>query len=294
MTNPSILDQIKLGYGAAAGECANSTHREIAKAFGYTDAELNSLPENANLGLSCGNPVATAHLQPGEIVVDLGCGAGIDVLLAAPKVGPGGKAIGIDLTPEMLDRAKANGRKANQGRGYSQVDFYLAPIDQIPLSENYADCLISNCVINLAPDKSSVFHEMHRILKPGGRLAISDIALKKPLPEELSNNVLAYLGCISGAIPIQEYEQGLLAAGFQKVQVVDTKKDLNAYALADNQVGCCTPVMTAETTSLFNMVEENGCCGGEKEKSIHEGLLEIIRKYDLNEYAASVQVFAIK
>lgn len=296
MNNHHVIEQVKKGYGNAATEKTGLAHREIAKAFGYTDADLDSLPENTNLGLSCGNPIATAHLQEGEIVVDLGCGAGIDVLLAAPKVGPNGRAIGIDMTPEMVDRAKSNSAKANQGKGYPQVEFYLAPIDKIPLKSESADCLISNCVINLAPDKDKVFREMYRILKTGGRLAISDIALKKNLPDEVANNALAYLGCISGAIPIRDYQEGLTRAGFNKVQIIDTHKDLNSYALVDNQVGCCTPAMSTETSGLLAMApEETSCCSPSKEQNIVlDGLRELIQKYDLNEFAASVQVFAIK
>src|SRR5262249_749836 len=162
------------------------------------------------MGLSCGNPTAFASLRSGEVVVDLGSGGGIDVLLAAKKVGPTGKAIGIDMTPEMVERAKANAQKLGQ----ENAEFHLARIDQLPLASASSNCLSSNRVINLAPDKGAVFREMFRVLKPGGRVAVSDIALKKPLPEEIGQNLLAYMGCIAGAIRIDEYTQGLHEAGF--------------------------------------------------------------------------------
>src|SRR5262249_54524669 len=151
------------------------------------------------------NPTAFAKLRPGETVVDLGCGGGLDVLLGAPKVGPTGKAIGIDMTPDMIDRARRNVAR----QGVANVGFHLATIDHLPLADDSVDCLISNCVINLAPDKRAVFREMHRVLKSGGRVAVSDIALKKPLPEELARDVMAYVGCIAGAILVTEYEHWL-------------------------------------------------------------------------------------
>ena len=167
--------------------------RAVAEAFGYTPEELASIPAEANLGLSCGNPTAFAGLRPGETVVDLGCGGGLDVLLAAAKVGPAGRAIGIDMTPEMIERARRNAAR----QGIANAEFHLAMIDQLPLPDGSVDCLISNCVINLAPDKGAVFREMFRVLKPGGRVAVSDVALKKPLPEDLGRDVTAYIGCIA-------------------------------------------------------------------------------------------------
>jgi len=279
----SIIDEVRAKYAAAAASSLSSDTagvRAVAEAFGYSPEELAALPADANLGLSCGNPTATANLRPGEVVVDLGCGGGIDVLLAARKVGPTGKAIGIDMTPEMIERAQRNAAK------YSNVEFHLATIERLPLADDSVDCLISNCVINLAPDKRAVFREMFRVLKPGGRVAVSDIALKRELPAELARSVAAYVGCVAGAIPIAEYELGLKEAGFASVQVVDTKKDLNAYSLVEGQAGCCSPV---ESSSLAMAA----CCSTES-PAIHDDLAAIIRKYDVNEYAASVQVFALK
>jgi SAM-dependent methyltransferase len=275
----SLIDQVREKYAAAASGSLDAADgvRAVAEAFGYTPDELASIPADANLGLSCGNPTAFAKLRPGETVVDLGCGGGLDVLLAAAKVGPAGKAIGIDMTPEMIDRARRNAAR----QGAANVEFNLATIDKLPLADGSVDCLISNCVVNLAPDKAAVFGEMFRVLKPGGRVAVSDIALKKTLPDELAHSVAAYVGCVAGAIPIDEYRRGLEAAGFAAVQVVDAKKDLNAYALVENQAGCCSPAMDA-----------GACCA--PPPTVHEGLAELMRRHDVNDYAASVQVYAVK
>jgi hypothetical protein len=216
-------------------------------------------------------------------VVDLGCGGGLDVLLAAQKVGPTGRAIGIDMTPEMIERARRNAAPC------ANVEFQLAAIDRLPLADASVDCIISNCVINLAPDKPAVFREMLRVLRPGGRLAVSDIALKQPLPEAIARDVMAYVGCIAGAILIEEYERGLRAAGFASVQVVDTGKDLNAYALVENQTACCSPAMTPPG----ELPLASSCCGP-AENDFHRNLGELIKKYDVNDYAASVQVYALK
>jgi arsenite methyltransferase len=288
-----LVKQVRDKYGAVAASGLTGDHagvRAVAEAFGYSAAELASLPADANLGLSCGNPTAFARLRPGETVVDLGCGAGIDVLLAAPKVGPAGKAIGIDMTPAMIDRARRNAAK----QGLTNVAFHLANIDRLPLADASVDCVVSNCVINLAPDKQAVFAEMFRVLKPGGRVAVSDIALKKPLPDELSRDLLAYIGCVAGAISMDAYERGLRAAGFAIVEIVDTRKDLNAYAMVEDQVACCSPAAT--TATAMPLVES--CCAPapttDSSSELHERLADLIRRYDINEYAASVQVFALK
>jgi SAM-dependent methyltransferase len=288
----AILDQVRKQYGAVAASELSSDHtgvRAIAEAFGYTPEELAALPAAANMGLSCGNPTAFANLRPGETVVDLGCGGGIDVLLAALKVGPSGKAIGIDMTPAMLERAQATARQPVNGRVLTNVEFHLGTIDRLPLASDSVDCLVSNCVLNLAPDKPAVFREMYRVLKPGGRVAVSDIALKKPLPVELLRDVAAYVGCIAGAILIAHYEQGLRAAGFASVQVLDSRKDLNAYAQLENQAGCCSPAMSS---ALLPVVEN--CCEPAPASELHAGLTDLLQKYDINEYAASVQVYALK
>ncbi len=290
MMTKLIEQTVREKYGAVASSALSNRHtgvQAVAQAFGYTAEELAGIPAEANMGLSCGNPTATANLRPGEVVVDLGSGGGIDVFLAAKKVGPTGKAIGIDMTPEMIERAKANARK----QGFSNVEFHLSTIDRLPLPDNSVDCVISNCVINLAPDKQDVFREIHRVLKPGGRVAISDIALKKPLPPEIGNDLLAYVGCIAGAISVDDYIKGLTAAGFGAVEVIDTKKDLNAYTQVEGQSGCCSPP-AASSSPLA--VLESGCCSPTSPDDVHSSLADLLRKYDVNEYAASVQVYAVK
>jgi len=217
--------------------------------------------------------------------VDLGCGGGLDVFLAAAKVGPTGRAVGIDMTPEMIDRARRNAAR----QGATNVEFHLASIDQFPVPSAAVDCVISNCVINLAPDKRAVFREIFRVLKPGGRLAVSDIALKKALPAEIGQDVLAYVGCIAGAIAIEDYRRWLLDAGFSAVQVVDSGKDLNAYAKLESQSGCCSPSMERSVSTL-PVVDS----GSPPTSASLEGLAPLLRKYNVNDYAASVQVYAVK
>src|ERR1700754_2530638 len=215
-----ILESVRSKYGAVAKSALSSNDagvKAVAEAFGYSADELTSIPAEANMGLSCGNPTATAHLRAGEVVVDLGSGGGLDVFLAAKMVGPEGRAIGIDMTPAMIERARTN---AVSG-GYTNVDFHQSTIDKIPLPNASVDCVISNCVLNLAPDKPAVFREIARILKPGGRLAVSDIALKQELPVDIAKSMAAYVGCIAGAIQIADYKEGLLAAGFEHVEIVD-------------------------------------------------------------------------
>lgn len=294
-----IRDQVKSKYGAVAVSGLSSDHsgvKSVAEAFGYTPEDLASIPAEANMGLSCGNPTATANLRPGEVVVDLGCGGGLDVLLSAAKVGTTGKAIGIDMTEEMIALAQRNAAKGRDGQPVENVEFHLAPIDEMPLADASADCVISNCVINLAPDKQAVFREIVRILKPGGRLAVSDIALKKPLPDELGQDILVYVGCIAGAIPIEDYRQGLIDAGFSQVEVVDTGADLNAYAKVENQAGCCSP--SATPSERLPLLEETaGCCSAPVDvtsEALHKRLAELLQRYNVNDYAASVRVFAVK
>jgi SAM-dependent methyltransferase len=245
------------------------------------------------MGLSCGNPTAIAHLRPGEVVVDLGSGGGLDVFLAAKMVGPTGRAIGIDMTTAMIERARANA----QAGGYTNVEFYQSTIDQIPLPEASVDCVISNCVLNLAPDKPAVFREIVRILKPGGRVAISDIALKHELPEAVAQSMAAYVGCIAGAIKMDEYRDGLLAVGFEHVEIVDSGADLNAYGKVHNQAGCCSPAMgesKPDATGPFQVIEGSCCTPAPSEPSLHEDLTALLSQYDVNAVAASVKVYAIK
>jgi SAM-dependent methyltransferase len=283
----AIEQAVKDKYGAVATSGLSTEHsgvRAVAEAFGYTP--LASIPAEANMGLSCGNPTATARLRPGEVVVDLGCGGGLDVLLAAKKVGPTGRAIGIDMTPQMLELARQNAKRA----GATNAEFHHATIDKLPLPDLSVDCIISNCVINLASDKPAVFREVFRVLKPGGRLAVSDIALKKPLPVEIGQDLMAYVGCIAGAILIGDYRRQLHEAGFAAVEVIDTGADLNAYAKVENQGGCCSPA------SSNLPVVESGCCSAPEpvEDTLHARLLDLLTRYDVNDYAASVRVLAVK
>jgi arsenite methyltransferase len=287
-----IKDVVKARYGSIATSGLSTDHagvRAVAEAFGYTPEELASIPAEANMGLSCGNPTATAKLRPGEVVVDLGCGGGLDVLLASAKVGPTGKAIGIDMTPEMLALARQNAAKANNGQGFPNVEFHQATIDKLPLPDGSVDCVISNCVINLAPDKPAVFREVARVLKPGGRLAVSDIALKKPLPAEVGQDIMAYVGCIAGAVLIEDYRRQLAEAGFTAVEVIDTKADLNAYAKVENQSGGCSPAPTSQQAT-----GHCGCASPAPEDRLHRRLKDLLERYNVNDYAASVRVFAVK
>jgi arsenite methyltransferase len=285
----TIREAVRENYASVARSGLSSEKagvRAVAEAFGYTPEQLASVPADANMGVSCGNPTAFAGIRPGEVVVDLGCGGGLDVFLAARKVGPAGKAIGIDMTPEMLELARRNAAKTVA----KNVEFHEATIDKLPLPDASVDCVISNCVINLAPDKPAVFRETARVLKPGGRLAVSDIALKKPLPPEIGEDLMAYIGCIAGAIPIDEYRRGLVAAGFAHVEVVDSGADLNAYAKSEGSAGCCAP-----TDHSGLAVVQSSCCTPQPGASaLHDRLADLLRRYDINEYAASVRVYAVK
>jgi SAM-dependent methyltransferase len=301
----TLIDQVKRKYAESARSALSSEHagvHGVAQAFGYSAGELASIPAEANLGLSCGNPIAIASLRPGEVVVDLGSGGGLDVFLASEKVGPAGRVIGIDMTPEMIDRARRNAQHGPNGMPYENVEFVLSTIDRLPLADASVDCVISNCVINLAPDKQAVFREIARVLKPGGRLAVSDIALKRELPERLRSSVAAYTGCIAGAILQADYVAGLKSAGMRDVDVIDSGADLNAYAKVENQSACCTPAPAASSccggAKSVRLAEQkvestSSCCGGD-DKPLHEQLGELLREFNVNDYAASVKVFAVK
>jgi arsenite methyltransferase len=276
----TIEQVVREKYGSVATSGLSTDHdgvRAVAEAFGYSPEELASIPAEANMGLSCGNPTAFASLRAGETVVDLGSGGGLDVFLAADKVGPTGKAIGIDMTEEMLALARRN------SAGRANVEFHKATIDKLPLVDGSVDCVISNCVINLAADKEAVFREIARVLKPGGRLAVSDIALKKSLPAEMGDDLMAYVGCIAGANMIDDYRSGLAAAGFEAVQIVDSQSDLNAYAKVEGQSGCCSP-------SMGDGLPVVSCCSSE----VHSRLGDLLARYDVNDYAASVKVYAVR
>ncbi len=229
MKKEEIKKVIREGYARIAKQdssccvpvssCCGSADlaQDISQSIGYTEAELKSAPEGADLGLGCGNPVAFASLREGETVLDLGSGAGLDCFLAASKVGENGRVIGIDMTPEMVEKARENARKGN----YTNVEFRLGEIENLPVADNSVDVVISNCVINLVPDKRRVFTEAFRALKPGGRLMISDLVLLKELPDSIKSSIEAYIGCLSGAIMRGEYLEAMKTAGFQEVRVID-------------------------------------------------------------------------
>lgn len=244
----------------------------LAQAFGYSNSELDSIPEEANLGVSCGNPTAMAGLRLGEVVVDLGSGGGLDVFLAAQKVGSTGRSIGIDMTLEMIDLANRNLSRTE----FDNVEFHLADIEAMPLESESVDCVISNCVLNLVPDKEKAFAEIARILKPGGRLVVSDIALHKVPPPEREKSVRALTGCVAGAILTSTYKKMLEHAGFSSVEIIDTKRDLNAYRELR-----AADVDEAPLDSMKS-------CGDEKGGVLQDA------DFDVNEYAASVRVLALR
>ena len=230
MDSSDIKTMVRTRYGniavaETAGCCAPATSCCVpsaapdlhgkARQMGYSDAELAAIPDGANLGLGCRNPQAIAALQPGETVIDLGSGAGFDCFLAARQVGPDGRVIGIDMTHEMLAKARGNAARI----GAANVEFRLGELEHLPVADNTADVILSNCVINLVPDKPQVFREAFRVLKSGGRLAISDVVNTARLSEDLKSDLDLICGCVSGAAPAEQIENWLAAAGFHQIQV---------------------------------------------------------------------------
>ncbi len=221
-----VVEQVRKRYGQiAAGEisgcgcgcgCGTAREDEVAKGIGYAVDELDTVPAEANLGLGCGAPIAALAPVPGETVLDLGSGAGIDVFLAARRVGAEGRAIGVDMTPEMIARARA----AAERQGYANVEFREGRLEELPVEDATVDAVTSNCVINLVPDKSAVFREVARVLKPGGRLVVSDIVLDRPLPAAIAGDLYAWVGCVSGALPRADYFAQLAAAGLAEVEML--------------------------------------------------------------------------
>jgi len=209
------MEESCCGPVAACG--CGSPQESISKQVGYTDKEINDVPEGANLGLGCGNPVALASLKEGDVVLDLGSGGGFDCFLAAARIGEQGKVIGIDMTSKMIEKARANAKKGN----YTNVEFRLGEIENLPVADKEIDVVISNCVINLSPEKERVFSEAYRVLKPGGRLMVSDIVLLSELPYFIRHSATGYVSCLSGAIIKDEYLEMMKEAGFQEVEVVE-------------------------------------------------------------------------
>lgn len=227
MDNKEIKENVKKGYAKIAqsngsccssSSCCSSTNsaQDISRSIGYSDEEMNNVPEGANLGLGCGNPVAIASLKEGDVVLDLGSGAGFDAFLASAKVGTTGRVIGVDMTKEMVEKARINATKGN----YKNVEFRFGEIENLPVDDNSIDVIISNCVINLSPDKEKVFRESFRVLKPGGRIMVSDIVLIKPLPKIIKDSVEAYVGCLAGASRKDEYLNYIKNEGFQSVEII--------------------------------------------------------------------------
>jgi len=224
--------------------CSAPTNKQVSQMIGYSEEEINAVPEGSNLGLGCGNPTALASLKEGERVLDLGSGAGFDCFLAAQKVGKKGKVIGVDMTPEMLDKARINAKKGK----YTNVEFRLGEIENLPVADNSVDVIISNCVINLAPNKKRVFEEANRVLALKGRLMVSDIVLLKELPKSIQNNVEAYAGCISGAELKDQYLELIRKAGFNEVNVVDEKTYPLEYIISESTL--------KDVIKMANMTEE--------------------------------------
>jgi arsenite methyltransferase len=226
-----IAEKGTLSAGTAEGSCCAApspssccggswSPTQLANKLGYSTEQLAALPEGANMGLSCGNPTAIAALTPGQVLLDLGSGGGFDCFLAGPKVGPQGRVIGVDMTSEMLSKARRNVAGYRERTGLDNVEFRLGEIEHLPVADNSVDVVISNCVINLSPDKPQVWREIARVLKPGGTVAVSDLALLRPLPQAVRGMVEALVGCVAGAVLVEEYEAMVRAAGLQQIKVV--------------------------------------------------------------------------
>ena len=242
MKEEKIKKEVRKRYAQVAktnGSCCASSisccsappsNKQVSKMVGYSEEEMATVPEGSNLGLGCGNPTALASLKEGERVLDLGSGAGFDCFLAAKKVGAKGKVIGVDMTPEMLDKARANATKGK----YNNVEFRLGEIENLPVADNSIDVIISNCVINLAPNKKRVFEEAFRVLAPNGRIMVSDIVLLKPLPKPVQESVEAYAGCIAGAEIKDHYLDDIRKAGFKDIKILDEKTYPLEYIVSED------------------------------------------------------------
>lgn len=255
----------------SSGKEFDEYNQDVATSFGYSVDDLKSIPSESNLGVSCGNPLLIAKLNEGEVVIDLGSGAGMDVFLAAKKVAPSGRAIGVDMTKEMIDVARSNAEKGNN----TNVDFIEGLITDVPLSDNTADVIISNCVLNLVPDdeKPKAFKEIYRLLKTGGRVAVSDILSVRELSDVVKENIAFYVGCISGARSVQEYEKWFEEAGFKRIVIVNTNKDLNVYK-EGKLMSDCSP---AECNVQNNIKDKDA-----------------IRNLNFNDYIGAFQIYALK
>lgn len=277
MEADSKYNLVKEHYSAHANKVTSDNtlsayNQDVASSFGYSVDDLKSIPTESNLGVSCGNPLSLANLKEGEVVVDLGSGGGIDVFLAAKKVGQRGKAIGIDMLQEMIHAARSNAEKG----GYTNVEFIESRITDIPLKDETADVIISNCVLNLVPDyeKPKAFKEIHRLLKPEGRVAISDLLSVRELPDTIKNILAFYVGCVSGARSVGEYEKWLKEAGFLRSVIVNTNKDLNVYKEGALMSDCAQKTSSEDKPDIMNSDE--------------------IKNVNFNDYIGSYQIYAIK
>ncbi|MBI2373592.1 MAG: arsenite methyltransferase [Deltaproteobacteria bacterium] len=242
-----------VGEACGPGCCGPSPSSSLA--LGYTPEDLSAVPEGANMGLGCGNPQALAALRSGETVLDLGAGGGFDCFLAARQVGPSGRVIGVDMTPDMLSKARANAKKLEA----KNVEFRLGEIEHLPVADGVVDVILSNCVINLSPDKGAVFREAFRVLKPGGRLAISDVVSTKPLPEALAKDIAALTGCVAGAADEQEILLHLRSAGFVELRV-NVKEESRAF-IRDWLPGSGVEAYVASATIEATKPGGDACCG---------------------------------
>ncbi|KAL6701654.1 S-adenosyl-L-methionine-dependent methyltransferase [Trichoderma pleuroticola] len=287
MNVQDIYAEVGKRYSAAAGGVEAQYADSVAKAFGYTKEELSDIPQHANLGLSCGNPLAIATLREGETVIDFGSGAGFDAFLAARKVGSNGRVIGVDMNEDMLKKAE----KLKASWGQKNVEFVQSQITRIALKDGIADCIISNCVINLVPEeeKQLAFDEMFRLLKPGGRVAISDILAKGPLPDAINKSMALYVGCIAGASEVEMYHKYLKEAGFNGIMIQDSGNDLNVYhnEKSDN---CCNGLHTCNSDSAE---QDRGCCTDTGYRPTKSDAVNV-RDIDFNEWTASYKIFAVK
>jgi arsenite methyltransferase len=257
--NDQVRAQVRTAYakvakgadGCSVGCCGTKGSGSLA--MGYTEADLASVPEGSDLGLGCGNPQAIAAMRPGETVLDLGSGAGFDCFLAASRVGRMGRVIGVDMTPEMVTKARDNARRVSA----TNVEFRLGEIEHLPVPDESVDVIISNCVINLSPDKGAVFREVLRVLKPGGRLAISDVVATQAIPKEVAESVEALTGCVAGAVPVDEMRALLADTGFEEIKV-DPRPESEAI------IAPCMPGAESFLASAIIEAKKPGgasCCG---------------------------------
>jgi arsenite methyltransferase len=239
-----VYGNIARGQGGCGCDCGPGAG-EVANNIGYSAEELGSIPNGSNLGLGSGNPTASAGLKEGETVLDLGSGAGFDCFVSANKVGGNGRVIGVDMTPEMVEKARGNAEKG----GFGNVEFRLGEVENLPVEDSTVDVVISNCVINLSTDKPKAFQEVFRVLKPGGRIAISDVALTQELPEEVLTNREAYAGCVAGAILVDEYKRLVIEAGFRDVSVKVKESEASCTSGQSEGVQTTSPIVSVSVVA---------------------------------------------